>query len=159
MYVCHACGYDFREAERILAFFPDGEIQQILDEMLLSLAEPPEGSGQFDLGFYAVVHQLCRVMMSGQNLGKLQAFVADQLELPHLLPTLHRACFERWRRDERHQLLLCVLWLMAELEPRLESAWRAKAVRYNLMLKDFDESPRWYSMTVDRFSNWRLGLV
>lgn len=150
MHVCHACGCDFRDSTRTEAFLPDGEIQQIFDEMLLSLAEPQEGSGQFDLGFYAVVHQLCRVMISAQNLGKLQAFIADQLELSHLLPQLRRISFEHLRQDDRHQLLLCACWLIANHETRLELAWRAKTVRYNLMLKDMEEAPKWYKSSIER---------
>lgn len=159
MYICHACVYDFREAARSEAFFPNAELLQIFDETLSSLAKPLAEVGRFDLGFYAVTHQLCRVMASRQNHGRLQAFIADQLKLLPMSPPSRRICFEQLRRNERHQLLLCVLWLMAELDAKLESAWQAKAVRYNLMLKDFDEPPKWYCVAVQRFSDWRSETV
>lgn len=155
MYICHACGYDFREAARSEAFFADEVIQQSFDDALTLLARPPAEVGRFDLRFYAVAHQLCRVMGSRQNHGRLQAFVADWLRLLPMLPPSRRICFEQLRRDERHQFLLCALWLMADIQSRLEAAWVAKAVRYNLMLKDFDEPPRWYCVVVRRFSDWR----
>lgn len=155
MYICHACGYDFRDAARSEAAFPNVELLQIFDGTLLSLEMPVEEAGRFDLGFYAVMHQLCRVMGVRQNHGRLQAFIAEQLGLSFPLPPTRRICFEQLRQDVRHQVLLCVLWLMADIQHRLETAWGAKAIRYNLMLKDFDKPPRWYLVIVDGFSNWR----
>ena len=48
---------------------------------------------------------------------------------------------------------------MADIQPRLEAAWLAKAVRYNLMLRDFEEPPGWYRSLVGRFSDWRNGAA
>lgn len=156
MHVCNACGFDFREAEWRQALFPNEELRQVFDESLLSLSRPVNRASQFDLGFYAVMHQFCRVMESRQNGGRLQSHIAECLHL--LSPTLpnRRVCFERLTRDVRHKFLLCALWLMADLDRRLEDAWSAKAVRYNLMLKDMDDVPRWYRSLVQRFANWRL---
>jgi len=44
---------------------------------------------------------------------------------------------------------------MSNLAQRLRDAWLAKAVRYNLMLKDFEGAPEWYRLLVMAFSNWR----
>ena len=159
MYVCHACGYDFREAARSEAVFPNVELLQIFDGTLLSLEEPLEEAGRFDLGFYAVTHQFCRLMVSKQNSGRLQGFIAERLGVPSLLPSPRRICFEQLRRGERHQFLLCALWLMADIQHRLEAAWGAKAVRYNLMLKDMEEVPAWYKSLVGKFSGWRRGAI
>jgi hypothetical protein len=40
---------------------------------------------------------------------------------------------------------------MVDLESRLRGAWKAKAVRYNLMVKDFRDLPEWYSFLVENF--------
>lgn len=155
MHVCHACGYDFREVEQKPAFLPNQELQAYFDSMLLSLNKPANEAGRFDLGFYAVMHQFCRVISTRQNGGKLQGFVAERLDLPAVSLPPGRTTVEQRRRAERHQLLLCALWLMADLQPRLHAAWLAKAVRYNLMLRDFDDPPGWYRPLVERFSDWR----
>lgn len=155
MYVCHSCGYDFREAGRKPIFFPNEELRSLFDSMLLSLNKPANEAGRFDLGFYAVMHQFCRVMGTRQNGGKLQGFLAERLDLPAVSLPPGRTTVEQRRRAGRHQLLLCALWLMADLQPRLEAAWLAKAVRYNLMLRDFDDPPGWYRPLVERFSDWR----
>lgn len=159
MFVCHACGYDFREAPRKSAFFPNEELPQLFDGMLLSLNAPDNQAGQFDLGYYAVMHQFCRVMGIRQNGGRLQRFIEARIDLSNLHLHLGRISIEQRNHDERHQLLLCALWLMADLVSRLESAWLSKALRYNLMVKDFDDSPGWYRLLVERFSDWRKGVV
>lgn len=155
MYVCYSCGYDFREAPRKSVFFPNEELHALFDGMLLSLNAPDNQAGQFDLGYYAVMHQFCRAMGMRQNGGRLQRFIEELLDLPYLSLQQGRISVEQRSHDERHQLLLCALWLMADLQPRLQAAWLAKAVRYNLMLRDFDDPPRWYWALVEPFSNWR----
>ena len=156
MYFCHACGYDFREAERTPVLFPGEELRTLFESMLLSLSKSGNDVGRFDLGFFAVMHQFCRVMATRQNRGRLQGYLAEQLGLQNNMPHQPgRIGIEQRRIEERHQLLLCALWLMADLRPRLRAAWLAKAIRYNLMLKDFGEPPGWYRQLARRFSNWR----
>lgn len=152
---CWNCEFDFREAERKAAKFPTDELREIFEDMLRSLGAPATEAGRFDLGFFAVLHQFCRIMGMRQNRGKLLRYVAEQLEMPVALPTLGRISIEQRRRDVRHQWLLCALWLMIDPERRLKAAWLDKAVRYNLMVKDFDGAPGWYRELVGRFSDWR----
>lgn len=155
MSACPACGFDFREAEGREVLFPNEEVHNLFDAMLRSLEKTADRADRFDLGFFAVLHQLCLMFEARPNHGKLQHFVAEQLGLPVLpLPT-KRLTVEQHCQAERHQVLLCGLWLMGDLEQRLGDAWRAKAVRYNLMSKDFDEPPSWYSLLISQFSNWR----
>lgn len=153
MYVCHACGYDFRETERTPALFPNQELQTYFDSMLLSLCKPADEAEPFDLGFYAVMHQFCRVMGMRQNRGRLEGHIAEQLDMTTMTVPLGRTCIEQRRLPVRHQWLLCALWLMADLRPRLQAAWSAKAVRYNLMLRDFDDPPGWYEDLLMLFSD------
>lgn len=155
MYACHACGFDFREAEGREVLFPNEEVHSLFDAMLLSLEKAADQSDQFDLGFFAVLHQLCLMLEARPNHGKLQHFVAEQLGTPALPHPTKRLTVEQHSQVERHQALLCGLWLMGNLEQRLGNAWLAKAVRYNLMLKDFDGPPWWYLEAVERCSDWR----
>lgn len=155
MHVCHACGFDFREAEGREVLFPNEEVHSLFDAMLLSLEKTADQADRFELGFFAVLHQLCLMLEARPNHRKLQYFVAEQLGLPALpLPT-KRLTVEQHSQTERHQVLLCGLWLMGNLEQRLGDAWLTKAVRYNLMLKDFEGGPTWYRQLVEKFSDWR----
>ena len=90
---------------------------------------------------------------------KLQNYTAERLHIPAVPVGLGRATIEQRRSDVRHHLLLCALWLMADIQPRLEAAWLAKAIRYNLMLRDFEEPPGWYRALVEKFSDWRNGTI
>lgn len=56
---------------------------------------------------------------------------------------------------ERHHLMQLAAWLLMDLGGRLEEAWEAGAVRYNVLLKDYADPPRWYVEIVGKFSNWR----
>lgn len=155
MYVCHACGYDFRESERNSVCFPSEELCALFDNMLLSLNNPAGETERFDLGFYAVMHQLCRVMGMRQNGGELQGYVAERLQFSLVPALLERTTVEQRRRNARHHVLLCALWLLEDMQPRLEKAWQAKAIRYNLMIRDFGDPPGWYRALVESFSDWR----
>ncbi len=154
---CHACGFDFREAVRGMADFPDEEIREMSSEMLGFLQRPAGGTKRFDLGFFTVLHQFCRIMGSRQNAGRLREFVAGRLGMEVAEIELGRSAFEHRRVAERHNLLLYALWLMAAPAERVREAWEAKSVRYNLMLKDIDESPMWFRQLAARCSCWRRG--
>lgn len=156
---CWKCKFDFRMAERVTVAFPTEEAREIFRSMLCSLKLPTAETGNFDIGFFAVLHQLCRIMVTRQNQGRLRAYVLEQLRMPVPLISLGRTSIEERRQPERHQLLLCALWLMTDLERRLQMAWLNKAVRYNLMVKDLYEPPHWYLRVVRRFSDWKHGIL
>jgi hypothetical protein len=40
--------------------------------------------------------------------------------------------------------VLFALWLLADPETRIRQAWLAKAVRFNLLLRDFKDGPKWF---------------
>jgi len=158
MHACHACGFDFRKADKREVYFPSQEVHSLFDNMLLSLEKPVDLAGAFDLGFFAVLHQLCLIVQARPNHGKLQHFVAERLAMPLLPLSTERLTTEQLSQAERHHTLLCGLWLIGCLEPRLEDAWLSRSLRYNLMLKGFDEAPREYRRLVGKFSNWRKSL-
>lgn len=141
---CYACGFDFREAAREKATLPAEEIEKLFGAMLGFLLQPREPDKRFDMGFFAVLHQFCRVMGMHHNAGHLRGFVAGRLGVEMADIGLGRIAIEHRRITERHNLLLCALWLMVAPIERIQQAWEAKAVRYNLMLKDMDEVPTWF---------------
>jgi hypothetical protein len=68
------------------------------------------------------------------------------------------ATFEMRKIQERHHLLQLTCWLLSDLELRLTAAWRAKAVRYNMLLKDFDDPPTYYSLIARNFLIGEIGI-
>lgn len=157
IFSCYVCEFDVRAASKVAPSFPSQEIQNLFCSMLAYLETPAGRMERFDLGFFTVLHQFCRIMGSRQNSGILRNFVANRLGLRMTDVELGRIAIEHRRVTERHDLFLCALWLMAEPTERIREAWEAKAVRYNLMLKDIDEAPQWFKQLAGRCSNWRLG--
>lgn len=107
----------------------------------------------------AVLHQLCKIMVSVSNHGALHRHVADQLgREPLALAVENRVAFEQRRLMERHQVLEFGLWLLAKPKKRLRQAWEAKAVRYNQLVKDFEGVPGWFEGIVAGMNRgWRAG--
>lgn len=100
--------------------------------------------------------QLTWLLTSNSARVILHSHVCDVLGIEE--PSLtkgEKVSFEARSLLERHHLIQLVAWLMADLEPRLRSAWSARALRYNHMKKDFDDAPDWYLSIVDKFANWR----
>jgi hypothetical protein len=152
---CWKCEFDFRMAKRVTAVFPTVEAYEIFQSMLRSLKLPTTDAGNFSIEFFAVLHQLCRIMGMEQNRGKLLRYVSDQLRMAVPPIVLRRISFEERRLAERNPLLLCSLWIMIDLENRLRAAWEVKAVRYNLMVKDFHDPPVWYRFLTQNFLRGR----
>lgn len=61
--------------------------------------------------------------------------------------------------QERHHLVQLAFWIMADLDAHLTGAWRARAVTYSALQRDFEDRPDWYDSVVRRFSDWRRELV
>ena len=124
----------------------DSQALLMHQELLLTVAGHANDQSPYNLGFFAVLHQLCKVLGAKANAGRLYRWVEVQLGIatPGLLSP-RRATFESRRIHERHALVALALWLLCDLPLRLTAAWRDKAVRFNHLLKDFHQPPRWYA--------------
>lgn len=143
--LCHQCQSDLRNVPHELVPIFDGKAFQLYIKMLRVLDGPANGAGRFNLGFHAVLHQLCKVMLSAQNRNQFRQYIAARLEV-EVAPVQYRKIpFEQRRLFDRHQTLSFALWLLADPEERIRSAWQAKAVRFNLLLKDFNDAPKWFA--------------
>lgn len=155
---CTECGFDFRQAAKNQANLPTRDVEELFCDMLAFVSGARRGAQGFDLGFFAVLHQLCRIMGMKGNGCRLRFFTAARLGLPVEPITLGRTAVEHRRVSIRHELMLCALWLMGNLQERVAAAWEAKAVRYNLLLKDMADAPLWYVRLAAGFSDWRHGM-
>lgn len=103
-----------------------------------------------------VMRQMALLLLSRYSSVKLHAHVCGELALPPMELVPGHISYESRTLSERHHVIQLVGWLMIDLEPRLRGAWRAKAVRYNQMLKGFDRAPQLYLEIVEGFANWRV---
>lgn len=156
MSYCHSCGFDLRDAPKVEPISYDNQASALLIDASIVLDINGETVGiEWNLERYAVMHHLCRIVAAKYQHIHLREFVLGQIGIQEISLTEGRVSFEMRPVDERHHLLQLTAWLLVDLEPRLTAVWRARAVRYNVLLKDFTERPDWYSLIVERFSNWR----
>ncbi len=158
--ICHACGFDLRQAmaDRIT---PKGD-EAI--EWLFELCKALETSAPAiptiaSEGHLAVLHQLCKLLCSPRKLVRLSEFVADQQGLLKPQFIKDKTPYESRTLAERTDILMQALWLMVDLDKRLGDAWRLRAIRYNHMLKDFVHPPGWFVRLTDKFADWRQRVV
>lgn len=143
---CQKCSADYRTASRHLPAGADGQAFLMHQALVQTVTRDVGSESPYNLGFLAVLHQLCKVLCSSANAGRLYRWIEKQLGIvARVLPTPRRTAFEGRRIHERHAIVSFALWLLCDLPLRLTAAWRDKAVRFNHLLKDFDQPPRWYA--------------
>ncbi len=155
IYACHACGRDLRVVASSPVYFPSAELKTSYDNLLNSLCDTGNAQDSFDLEYLVVLHQICKVIGSRNNKGRLLEYVSEQIDVPSANAPKGRITIEELRRHERHLWLLSALWLVGNVEQRLYGAWKEKAVRYNLLTKDLEVMPGWYRRFLKSISNWR----
>lgn len=152
---CHSCGFDLRNAVTEKPIVHDRKASQLLFELNRQFDQYIEIGSEWDVGKFAVMHQLSRIMTARSRHVHLREFVLDQVGAQDIELTTGYLNFEMRPIKERHHLAQLTGWLFVDLEDRLTRAWRSRAVRYNVLLKDFPEPPIQYNRIVERFSNWR----
>lgn len=155
MSYCYRCDTDLRVAPSIEAISYDSHATGLILRASHTVTDKHEPSTEWNLDLYSVMHQLCRAMTGRYEHLSLRKFVLENLDARDIGLTGGYVSFEMRPIEQRHHLLQLCAWLLSDLQPRLTAAWRARAIRYNLLLKDFPDSPEWYLDIVSQFSNWR----
>lgn len=153
---CHACGGSFVDAPCEAVWGYDSLALDFHAGLCRALAG--QGGASIDFDLLRVMHQLARLMLSRYKTVTLRQYVCRTLGVNDQIETKGRTFIETLPLTNRHHLVQLVAWLMVDMSTRLEGAWRAKALRYNHMEKDFEGAPDWYSAISERFMNWRNRL-
>ena len=149
MHLCHVCRFDLRKTVTPAPPRIDAAADDFMKRMVLSLKnlEAP-----FSLSSFDILHQFAKLLVSEQKGQHLHAFVSKRLSLRRRLPTEFPGGFEAGSLAMRHEILAMAAWLFLDLENRLGEAWEQGAIRYNLLLKDFENPPLFYKKFVGRFN-------
>jgi hypothetical protein len=147
---CHACGFDLAqsptsppvpfESQEALAWLC-GLIQE-LDTL------PSQPDAELDIGDLTVYRYLTSLLASKRGMGLNKLTAAEIGTDPIAFRHDRRLSIEGMPLAQRHQLLMQAGWLMLDPAHRIVSAWQAKAIRYNQLIKDFDDMPNWYRSQV-----------
>lgn len=152
---CHQCGFDLGEASTDHIISYDKKACDWLARLRGQLTHGDSNPSVLDLELFGVMRQLAMLLTSQYPTVRLHAHVCDRLGVPEVQMIKGRIAIETRPLHERHHLVQLLAWLMVDLEPRLWMAWRAKAVRYNHLGKDYEDAPEWYLKMVEEFANWR----
>jgi hypothetical protein len=151
---CHVCDFDLRESKVVAPIIYD----KSAGSTFLSALRMLEGDvvdARYNLGFFAVLHQLCKIMLTQNAHAHLRQYVSEKISTPEVALRTKHESFEYYSLEERHVIIQLGMWLLADPEARIMDAWRNKAVRYNVLKKDFQPRPRWYRDIVEKCSDWR----
>jgi len=153
---CYACHYDLCKTPRDTIVWYDTKAAEWLRQLHKQLdALTHSESTSITLGLSNVMRHLAGLLVSRYETVKLREYVLNQIGVHDIELPPTRMAFESRPLLTRHHLMQLIAWLMVDQQARLCGAWRAKAVRYNHLLKDFDDAPKWYVAIVDEFSDWR----
>jgi hypothetical protein len=156
---CCVCRSDLRSASAVEPLTYRREVS----EFLLGACRLIEGrcvqNDEWGLGRFAVMHQLCRILIARNKHLRLREFVLEQVGVGDSPLPDGRFPIEMLPIGLRHHLMQLAGWVLLDLQQRLTAAWRAGAVRYNVLLKDFPDRPNWYAHIVVELSNWRDRLL
>lgn len=156
MSMCHNCEFDLRNAPPMPILNSGKEGHAIMRAMLQSLEANHRQNLRFSLSFHRVLHQLCRVLASPRPGPRFSQFIESEVGLPTIPIERSRMPFEMHSLPERHHVLSLAFWVMADLRNRLSLAWKARAVRYNFLMKDLDHPPIRLVEITQRFNrNWK----
>lgn len=152
---CHACGFDLRAAPTNPPAYYDAQGSAVLMSAIQAIDHSAAARIGWDLGRYSVMRHLCHLLTARYKHLHLRQFVLDNIGVAEIPLPLGHISFEMRPIEERHHILQLATWLLVDLESRLKAAWRAGAVRYSMLTKDFVESPEWYDRIASEFSDWR----
>ena len=110
----------------------------------------------------AVLRHLCALISNTKLSPKLQEYLCDRTHLKPIQFSQSRMIFEQRPIYERHQALLLAWWLLDEWSNRLYKTWYYHVVHYNLLLKDLNDAPEFYSkfvLSLNRNTNKALYKV
>lgn len=152
MCLCHLCGFDLRNAPRETVDFGDHDVRRISLDMAAAVTSGGRRDSPTDCGWFAVLHQLCKAMVSTRSTATLEGYVIGVTDGPGTIIPRGRYAFELRPRTERALAIGRAAWLMTSLSDRLHRAWAARAVRYTDLARDCEDAPRWYRDTIRQFN-------
>lgn len=141
---CWNCGFDFRQSPAIQVKWWDVQLFQTWRNYLRWIDCGPRSVLSIDKSKLSVLHHFCTLMISTRLAPKLQSYLATKAHQEVIPLGDRRVFFEFYSVGERHHILCLAWWLLNQWPDRLRKAWQSGAVRFNVLLKDFDSAPAWY---------------
>ena len=146
--VCSSCGFDLRQAPTAPVNIWDEQVFAMWRQSLKLITHASMVKNFIDFTCLDVLHHFCGLCVSRRMALKLHAYLCQCANIPEIAFTEGRVSFEQRPLVERHHVIGLAWWLLGQCPSRLQEAHKQRVVRYNVLMKDFDESPNWYSQVV-----------
>lgn len=154
---CYRCTFDLRGASSESPAFYDESAYRAFDIAIKRLEAHGPRYRPRGLGYYDVLHQLCRLFSVRYRRADLLSFSCLQTGAPTIALSSGMRVFEMRSARERHHLLQLAFWYLADLKPRLTAAWHHGAITYSALLRDFSDRPTWYKNAIAELWNPHTG--
>ncbi len=149
--ICHKCGFNLGESATHEIGIYNLEIGDWLCGLSTILEEVNTKEVLKGCELLRVMRQFAMLLTSRCKSVTLHEFICAQIEIPEFKFLRGGISFEARPINDRHHLVQLIGWLMIDLGPRLNIARRTKALRYNHLIKDFDNVPDWYLTDLKKF--------
>ncbi|GHA70397.1 hypothetical protein GCM10009007_08920 [Formosimonas limnophila] len=141
---CWQCQFDLSKADVQKVDVWDRQLFSDWRNVLRNFLDEPIPFDQEMRDQLKITHHFMKVLFSPRLAPKLHAYLCAQTgqTLQKIESSETRISWESYKVAERHHALGLCLWLMSDYPNRLLNAWADKAIRYNHMLKDFNDGPK-----------------
>lgn len=150
--ICAYCDFDLRQAIATLIENGDDKVFYLWRKALMLTTGNRGSEAPSNPNYLDVLHHFCKLCTSRRLAPQLRAYLCAQKGNIHVSLAQARMLFEQRSVSERHHVFGLALWLLDQWPARLLQAYQDHAVRYNELLKDFDNPPDWYSQTVHKLT-------
>ncbi len=144
---CSCCGNDLAMAPNYDILIIDKDAHNEWSKMLKSL-ENNVPLSQIMLERLRVLHQLTKVLTSVNHSRPLLNYLETQLHLGSTNTDTNVRFIEALGAKQRHLIIGLAWWLLQDWPKHLKTCWLHGVVRYNYLLKDFDNVTDWYKNSV-----------
>ncbi|WP_189534562.1 TniQ family protein [Paludibacterium paludis] len=151
--ICSHCAFDLTRAQTDPVDQWNREIFTSWQHALELLSSPIPHALQQMSDRLAILHHFCALCVSQRLALKLHPYLCAQTGHPLPELTTGMPTFEQRPISERHHIIGLAWWLIHHWPHRLKAAHRDKAVRYNVLFKDFDDCPDWYIESIRTMTN------
>jgi hypothetical protein len=159
--LCHHCNYDLRLANTETP----APYEQSAADVAKRATEWMDNDGissTLDVGFYTVLHQICKLLLSKRWGKPLFNFISSKVnvsnglfELSGDMAGVNRSFIEHHSITDRHLILQFAYWLLADPAKRLNMVQKQKIVLFNRLYRDFSQMPDWYREVLHKTSHTR----
>ena len=140
---CWNCQYDLSNSPCENVIFFNDEIRLQWQNWLNQIANLDYLFNQSGKEQLKILHHFLAITTSKKLAPDLYSYLCKQIhQIPVQLERSRRLSWESRSLAERHSTIHACLWLIQNFPKNLFKAWQDKAVRYNHLLKDFNDCPQ-----------------